>query len=705
MNPPPLDDGFVLALEAVSAPLFVHAGERVLHANASMQRLLGFSQQEFQQLQHDEWAKPSFRAALRAYGERALRETGQLPVHEVEAINVYGSSRYLEITATPVQTAGGTLVVTTCQDLSDIRHVQNSLLEVGQVMHQILDNDPVPSFVIDNDHRITHWNVACARLTGIASPEMVGRRDFWRAFYPDERPLLVDLIVDNRIEQEQERLYGGNIRACATNARAYEIEDYFADLGGHGRWIFCTAAPLLNVQGQLVGAIATLLDVTQRRHAEDALKKHKNELEEMVAARTDELLQSHHQLDAFLENASVGIAYTVGAKITRSNNKFVEMFEIEGGTAELSTRSLFASAKARAELLRSVMPRLRAGESLTQETEMCTRRGQRLWVQLIAYASDASHPGAGVWWLLQDRSDVTRAQEQLVLNYLETKKTNARLAEAQSQLLQAEKLASIGQLAAGVAHEINNPVGFVSANLNSLRRHVEPLLALLALYGSVNLADSNPPLHAQIEALKQSADLDFVCEDMPQLLAESDEGLNRVKRIVQDLKDFSRVDHADWQEADLHQGLDSTLNVARHEFKYKADVIRNYGVLPPVRCLAAQLNQVFMNIIVNAAHAIPVKGEIHLTTRCEGDWVCIEIADTGTGMSEAVRRRIFDPFYTTKAVGQGTGLGLSLSFSIVQKHSGRIEVRSTPGEGSSFSVWLPIQGPIEALAVPNNSSP
>ncbi len=697
MNAQALDDTFVLALEAVSVPLFVHAGERVLHANAAMQRLLGFSQEAFTQLRHEEWAKPSDQAALRAYGDRAVDESGQLPVHEVEALTIYGSSRHLEITACPVQTVSGKVVVTTCQDLSDIRHVQNSLLETGQVMQQILDNDPVAAFVIDNDRRITHWNLACARLTGFAPADMIGRSDAWRAFYPQERPLLVDMIVAEGGSHHQALKLGGNVHPSATIARAYENEDFFADLGGSGRWIFCTAAPLLDTQGQVVGAISTLLDVTQRHQAEEALKRHKHELEDMVAARTAELLLTHHQLEAFLENASVGIAYTEGAKITRSNKKFAEIFEVDGGTADMSTQDLFPSPQAHAELIRIVLPRLRAGESLTHETEMCTSRGQRLWVQLIAYASDASRPTEGVWWLLQDRSEVTRAQEELVLNYRDMRKTNARLAEAQSQLLQSEKLASIGQLAAGVAHEINNPVGFVSANLNSLRRHVEPLLALVHLYGAIDLSRDNPPLHAQIEALKRSADLDFVCEDLPQLLAESDEGLNRVKRIVQDLKDFSRVDHADWQEADLHQGLNSTLNVASSEYKYKAEIDRHYGVLPPVRCLAAQLNQVFMNMIVNAAHAITGKGEIRLSTRCEGDWVCVEIADTGAGMSEEVRRRIFDPFYTTKPVGQGTGLGLSLSFSIVQKHGGRIEVSSTPGKGSCFSIWLPVLGPTAAL--------
>ncbi|WP_323055794.1 sensor histidine kinase [Paucibacter sp. PLA-PC-4] len=186
--------------------------------------------------------------------------------------------------------------------------------------------------------------------------------------------------------------------------------------------------------------------------------------------------------------------------------------------------------------------------------------------------------------------------------------------------------------------------------------------------------------------------------DLPQLLDESEDGLLWVKKIVQDLKDFSSVDQAEWQEADLNAGLDSTLNVVMNEVRYKADVKKVYGRIPAVRCIAAQLNQVFMNLIINAAHAIPERGEITLSTSTQGEWVSVEVRDTGAGMSEDVQRRIFEPFFTTKPVGMGTGLGLSLSFSIVQKHGGRIEVESSLGVGTLFRVWIPIQGPAPTVA-------
>ncbi|PTT88006.1 ATPase [Pelomonas sp. HMWF004] len=324
-----------------------------------------------------------------------------------------------------------------------------------------------------------------------------------------------------------------------------------------------------------------------------------------------------------------------------------------------------------------------------------TWQGRRIWVQLIAYASDPGGASPGMWWLLQDHSDVMHAQEELVRNFRNIKETNARLEEAQNQLLQSEKMASIGQLAAGVAHEINNPIGFVNSNLGTLRVYAQQLLALTQAYESRQTV----PQDGELAALRKTVDLDFIGEDLPALLDESEDGLSRVRKIVQDLKDFSRVDHADWDDADLNAGVESTLNVVMNEVKYRADVRRAYGELPPVRCRAGQLNQVFMNLIVNAAHAMPSerRGVISLSTGVQvldgTDWAWVEVADDGCGMSAEVQRRVFEPFYTTKPVGQGTGLGLSMAFSIVQKHGGHIELQSEPGQGSRFRVWVPVAGP------------
>ncbi len=267
-----------------------------------------------------------------------------------------------------------------------------------------------------------------------------------------------------------------------------------------------------------------------------------------------------------------------------------------------------------------------------------------------------------------------------------------QLQHAQMQLLQSEKLATIGQLAAGVAHEINNPIGFVNSNLGSLQQYVTSLLRLIGLYESNELA-LDTQARAQIDALKRTIELPFLRQDILDLLHESAEGLDRVKKIVQDLKDFARAGESEWQDADLHQGLESTINVAWNEIKYKAEIVREYGVLPLVHCMPAQLNQVFMNLLVNAAQAMREPGVITLRTGVEGERVWVEVEDNGQGMSPEICARVFEPFFTTKPAGQGTGLGLSLSHSIVLRHGGELTVQSTPGVGTCFRISLPVAGP------------
>ena len=202
---------------------------------------------------------------------------------------------------------------------------------------------------------------------------------------------------------------------------------------------------------------------------------------------------------------------------------------------------------------------------------------------------------------------------------------------------------------------------------------------------------ADPIMAERMRAIKQEVDIGFLREDIRDLLDESGEGVSRVKKIVQDLKDFSRQDVAEWQLADLHKGLESTLNIVHNELKYKAEVVREFGELPDVECVPSQLNQVFMNLLVNAAHAIDQRGTITLRTGQEGEQVWVEVEDTGKGIAPEHLKRIFEPFFTTKPVGKGTGLGLSLSYGIVQKHGGRIEVDSVAGKGTRFRVWLPVR--------------
>ena len=301
--------------------------------------------------------------------------------------------------------------------------------------------------------------------------------------------------------------------------------------------------------------------------------------------------------------------------------------------------------------------------------------------------------------LQEQLAEKLRAEAALKEEKAEQKILIDRLEEAHNQLLQSEKMASIGQLAAGVAHEINNPVGYINSNLGALQTYVHDLLRLLAAYEE-HETELRPESATRLGRIKTEIDLAYLRGDVSDLLNESLAGLQRVKRIVQDLKDFSHVSETEMHWSNVTQGLESTLNVVWNELKYKAEVIRDYGDIPEIECIPSQLNQVFMNLLVNAAQAISDHGLITLRTRREGDYIRIEISDTGSGIPPEIVNRIFDPFFTTKPVGTGTGLGLSITHGIIRKHGGRIEVESEQKKGTTFRLILPISQKTAPLAKP-----
>ena len=451
------------------------------------------------------------------------------------------------------------------------------------------EGSPIATFVINADHIVTHFNKSCAVLLGISAAKVIGKRGLGRVFYGIDRPVMADLIVDGAMRDIISDLYQNRYRGSLVIPDAYEAESFFPNFGIAGRWLFFTAAPLRNSKGEVIGAIETLQDITERKVAEEALLKSQIEVEQIVEQRTAQLAVANSNL----------------------------------------------------------------------------------------------------------REDVVRrekAEYELIKRNAELNLLNAKLVTAQEHLVQSEKLASIGQLAAGVAHEINNPIGYIFSNFGMLEGYLKSLFEMLGAYEHAEQMVGDAQVKQELHTKRTALEVDFLKEDIPELMKESKEGIVRVKKIVQDLKDFSHVDATpEWHFTDLNKGIDSTLNVVNNEVKYKADIIKEYADLPQVQCMPSQINQVVMNLVVNAAHAIgPERGKIHIRTGVEGEFVWVEVADNGSGIPKDVVPRIFDPFYTTKPVGKGTGLGLSLSYGIVQKHHGRIEVKTEMGQGTTFRITLPL---------------
>ncbi|HEY0670080.1 MAG TPA: 7TM diverse intracellular signaling domain-containing protein [Sphingobacteriaceae bacterium] len=275
--------------------------------------------------------------------------------------------------------------------------------------------------------------------------------------------------------------------------------------------------------------------------------------------------------------------------------------------------------------------------------------------------------------------------------------TLVELKEAQGQLVEAEKMASLGQLTAGIAHEINNPINFVTSNINPLKRDVDMLLEAISRIEEMGLSEDNKEVKEKlIEEYKEEIDLDYLKMEINHLLKGINEGASRTAEIVKGLRIFSRLDEDDFKRASVNEGLDSTLIIVNNLLDNKIKVIKDYGDIPLIECYPGKLNQVFLNILSNGIHAIKQRhkdapgGEIKISTRAENESVLITIGDNGTGMDETTKKKVFEPFFTTKDVGEGTGLGMSIVYNTIKRHEGEIEIHSTPGVGTEFVIKLPV---------------
>jgi two-component system, NtrC family, sensor kinase len=297
--------------------------------------------------------------------------------------------------------------------------------------------------------------------------------------------------------------------------------------------------------------------------------------------------------------------------------------------------------------------------------------------------------------------ELGRAREELNQANFNLAHINKTLSETvdnlkatQQQLVQAEKMASLGELTAGIAHEINNPINFVSANIQPLKDDMADILKIVDRYEKVIKEKKLENEFEEVSQFTQRAEQKLTIREIHDLLKGIEEGAMRTSEIVKGLRNFSRMDQNVFKKANLNDSLESTLTLLHSTYKNRIEIVKDYGNIPDVDCFPGQINQVFMNILSNAIQAIPQEGSIFIRTWLDSNMVKISMKDTGTGITEEVQKKIFDPFFTTKEVGKGTGLGLSISYGIVEKHNGEIEVFSTPGKGAEFVISIPIQQPL-----------
>lgn len=273
---------------------------------------------------------------------------------------------------------------------------------------------------------------------------------------------------------------------------------------------------------------------------------------------------------------------------------------------------------------------------------------------------------------------------------LQIKRAYKDLKDTQAMVVHNEKMRSLGQLVAGVAHELNNPINFIYGNLAHLKNYSNDLIEIISKYEEIQKQLPEDKFE-EVEKLKEEIDYEFIIEDLAALIKSCTEGAERSKQIILDLKNFSRLDEALVKEVNIHEGIDSALNILSNKYKNKVTMHKEYGELPKVNCYAGQINQVFMNVIDNAAQAIKETGDIYIRTKVNNQYAVVEIEDNGDGIPEDIIPKIFDPFFTTKPVGEGTGLGLSICYKIIKSHNGKMEVESQKGVGTKFIISVPIE--------------
>jgi PAS domain S-box-containing protein len=628
-----------------------------------------------------------------------LQEGGEF---EYEAAGSRGELRSYWAQVTPVVIAGEVAtVVITITDITERKRFEQQVLNSRELLRQFLDHFPGVAYARDESLRVVMASRGFKALLGLEPREMIGRRN--GELFPRE-------LAEQMDADERQVLVDGKTRVIeeALGGRVYESTKF--RIAQHESWLLA----------------GITVDVTQRQRA---------------AARVEILLRlsalggtvsEQEFVNAGLQMAETLTGSTIGfLHFVNEDQETIELTAWTAGALEncaaphdahypISQAGLWADSFRRPEAMMvndyaacAEKRGLPEGHAPLQRLISVPVIEDGLVRMLMGVGNKPDNYddfdlqsvqliGNDLWRVVRR----ARVENTLTRQLAELTELNRKLAQAQNQLLQSEKMATIGQLAAGVAHELNNPIGFVQSNLGTLTGYVDDLLEIVDFAGKCVEKHGDAATQKNFRELAARKDLVFLREDVGQLLAESKDGADRVRRIVQNLKDFSHVSDDEWIWSDLHKGLDSTLNIVWNEIKYKAEVDKRYTALPEVFCVPSQLNQVFMNLLVNAAQAIEGKGKITIASGLladqdvpaegAGDYhrpsVWIEIGDTGKGIPAENLARIFDPFFTTKPVGQGTGLGLSLAWSIIQKHHGSLTVDSTVGVGTTFRITLPVDG-------------
>ncbi len=646
--------------------LFDPDSDQLLEVNATALRLSGFSRPELLRIPVTSLYR--FEAAGgRARMRHASQETGIFHSQDGFLLRTRQDDLWIPVnlTITRLHVKPKTLALITARDVREQRDAHRRLKSMEAELRRVMSSvsDCLWSAEIDADGHWTYSYISpvIEKITG-RPPDFFlgGLRHWWGVVYPKDRPRCENALV--------------RLRSGQPSQEEYRV--VWPD--GRHRWVHDSVLPSRSGPDASLRLDGVLTDITDSKFAEEALARERALLRGLIDSIPDLIFYKDRQ-GRYLGCNAAYEAYAGRREAEVVGRTDADLFSPEAAQAGQETdRQVLAEARPR-------------------RLEQWVRYpdGKRVLVELLK-TPFFNHDGRllGLIAVCRDITERKQSEEALRHTVASEREAHQGLKDAQSRLVQSEKLAGLGRLVAGVAHEINNPLAFVNNNFAVLQRDVAALRDLLRLYGEgeAALGERRPDLLARIRAFAEEIDLPYTLENLDGLVVRSRDGVQRIQAIVKGLRDFARLDESDLKEVDINEGVRSTLDIVRGEAKKKGVRLTvDLAPLPEVTCYPAKVNQVVMNLVANAIQASPEGGEVTVRTSASAGGVAIHVRDSGRGIDPAIREKIFDPFFTTKPPGQGTGLGLSISYRIVQDHGGRIEVESLPGEGAHFTVHLPLK--------------
>ncbi|MGB3533048.1 MAG: PAS domain-containing protein [Microcoleaceae cyanobacterium] len=661
--------------QMTDAMLWIGMSGEILYGNQSASRFLGFSATELQSLTlHD--ITLDFPQSMWSLHWRTLKQCGSLKI-ETRCCTQHKRPLPVEMTISHLKTPNSQeyqcIII---RDLSDHKQIERALRQRQNELRSLITNIPGAIYrcAYDTVRTIAFISDGIEPIIQYSPSDLTHNRlyNFNRLIHPMDRSIVTD-----------------KIKKAIDTQQPYAVEYRLQHQDKSWRWVYDQGQGVFNSNGQLLWLNGALFDITDNKHALEALKASEERLQ-LALFGTDQGLWDWH-----IQNHEIYLSpqwpLQLGYKIDH----------IDGQPR--SWLRLVHPAD-RHNFINSIRQHLLGNTPMCQvQYRMRSQSGQWHWVLNCSKVvrRDSQNQPIRMIGTIQDISDRQLAEERERAKTQQLENTLQQLKQTQSQLIQTEKLSSLGQMVAGIAHEINNPVTFISGNISFAYQYLEDLLQLIQLY-----QQHYPQPSQEIVDWTDEIELEFLTQDLSQLFVSMEAGASRIKNIVHSLRNFSRLDEAEMKRVDIHEGIDSTLLVLQHRLHHspacrEIQVIKEYGQLPDIECYAGQLNQVFLNLLNNAIDAIleyqtlqPFNSDLIptiliQTTISESNWIQIQIIDNGLGISEDVQQHLFEPFFTTKPVGKGTGLGLATSYQIIKKHGGKLACHSVVGQGAKFVIEIP----------------